>query len=238
MSRAPRCCETWHATMRAFAEVDDSPLGATPARWAFGDAVVHEADLRGATTTGRVPETAVELGLQGALARWQQVLRRAGLGGVRVVLPDGRELWTGAPDDEIEVEVGADRVRGVPWARGPAQRRAGGRVVVVGGPEPVPGRRTSVPVLVGPDPDRRLNPPGTGPAAGRGGPPRGCPRASHVPQCGPHAGTQLPSRDSGTRNVGTRPQPERVLYDLPNRGVFSISGPIRTAIATQQGEVT
>ena len=26
-----------------------------------------------------------------------------------------------------------------------------------------------------------------------------------MPQCAPHAGTQLPSRDSGTRNVGTRP---------------------------------
>ena len=42
--------ETWRTTMTAFAEVDDSPLGATPARWAFGDAVVHEGDLRGATS--------------------------------------------------------------------------------------------------------------------------------------------------------------------------------------------
>jgi uncharacterized protein (TIGR03083 family) len=100
--------ETWRATMRAFTELDDSPLGATPARWAFGDAVVHEADLRGATSTGRVPETAVELGLQGAVARWRQVLRGAGLGGVRVVLPDGQELRTSAPGDERAVEVGAD----------------------------------------------------------------------------------------------------------------------------------
>jgi uncharacterized protein (TIGR03083 family) len=97
--------ETWHATMRAFAELDHSPLGATPARWAFGDAVVHEADLRGATFTGRVPETAVELSLQAALARWQQVLGRAGLGSVRVVLPDGREVRTGASRHEVEVGV-------------------------------------------------------------------------------------------------------------------------------------
>jgi uncharacterized protein (TIGR03083 family) len=96
--------ERWRATMRAFAAVGDSPLGATPARWAFGDAVVHEADLRGATTSGRVPVVAVELGLPGALARWQQVLRQAGLGRVRVVLPDGRELGTGAPDIAVAVD--------------------------------------------------------------------------------------------------------------------------------------
>jgi uncharacterized protein (TIGR03083 family) len=98
--------ERWRATMRAFAALDDSPLGASPARWAFGDAVVHEADLRGATNSGRVPDAAVELGLQGALARWHQVLRQAGLGRVRVVLPDGRELWTGAPGRGIDIEVG------------------------------------------------------------------------------------------------------------------------------------
>src|SRR6204780_3838239 len=45
-----------------------------------------------------------------------------------------------------------------------------------------------------------------------------------MPQCAPHAGTQLPSRDSGTRHVGTRPPSERVPYDLPTWGVFSISG--------------
>ena len=100
--------ERWRATMGAFAAVDDSPLGATPARWAFGDAVIHEADLRGAMTSGRVPEAAVELGLQGALARWQQALRQAGLGRARFVLLDGRELWTGPPEHEIDIEVAAD----------------------------------------------------------------------------------------------------------------------------------
>ena len=120
--------ETWRATMTAFAEVDDSPLGATPARWAFGDAVVHEGDLRGATTCGRVPETAVELSLRGSLPRWQQVLRHAGLGGVRVVRADGRELSTGSPDHEraiefeFEVEVDTYEVfRGLAGRRSAAQ---------------------------------------------------------------------------------------------------------------------
>jgi uncharacterized protein (TIGR03083 family) len=116
--------ERWSATMWAFAAVGDSPLGATPARWAFGDAVVHEADLRGATTSGRVPGTAVELGLQGALARWGQGLRLAGLGGVRIVLPDGRTLCAGAPEHKIEIEVAVDLYevfRGVAGRRSVAQ---------------------------------------------------------------------------------------------------------------------
>jgi uncharacterized protein (TIGR03083 family) len=121
--------ETWSTTMTAFAEVDDSPLGATPARWAFGDAVVHEGDLRGATASGRVPETAAELSLQRSLPRWQQALRQAGLGGVRVIRPDGRELWTGSPDDEraIEFEVEVDTYE---LFRGLAGRRS---AVQVGG---------------------------------------------------------------------------------------------------------
>lgn len=116
--------ETWRTTMTAFAEVDDSPLGATPARWAFGDAVIHEGDLRGATTSGRVPETAAELSLRGSLSRWQQVLRQAGLGAVRVVLPDGREFWTGSPDHERAIEVEADLYevfRGLAGRRSAAQ---------------------------------------------------------------------------------------------------------------------
>ena len=116
--------ERWRATMRAFAAVDESPLGASPARWAFGDAVVHEADLRGATSSGRVPDDAVELGLQGALVRWQGVLRQAGLGPVRVVLHEGRGLWTGAPGHGIENEVGVDAYevfRGLAGRRSVAQ---------------------------------------------------------------------------------------------------------------------
>jgi uncharacterized protein (TIGR03083 family) len=116
----------WRATMTAFAMVDQSPLGASPARWAFGDAVIHEGDIRGATTGDRVPATAVELALQDSLARWYQVLRGAGLKVVRVVLPDGRALWTGSPDDrravEVEVEVELyEAFRGLVGRRSAAQ---------------------------------------------------------------------------------------------------------------------
>jgi uncharacterized protein (TIGR03083 family) len=115
----------WRATMKAFAELDDSPLGATPARWAFGDAVIHEGDLRGATTGDRVPEAAVDLSLQGSLDRWQQTLQLAGLGGVRVVLPDRREVWVGSPDHghTIELEVAPYEV-----FRGLAGRRSAEQV--------------------------------------------------------------------------------------------------------------
>ncbi len=116
--------DTWRATMKAFSERDDSPLGATPARWAFGDAVVHEGDLRGAAAAGRVPDPAVGLGLQGALDRWQQALQRAELGGVRVVGPDGRELWTGPPENEHPVELAVEPYevfRGLAGRRSAAQ---------------------------------------------------------------------------------------------------------------------
>ena len=117
--------ERWRATMKAFAAIDDSPLGATPARWAFGDAVVHEADLRSATTSGRVPEAAVELGVD--RARWRAGRRRCGRWGwvgVRVVLPDGRELRTGPPEHDVDIEVAVhpyEVFRGLAGRRSAAQ---------------------------------------------------------------------------------------------------------------------
>jgi uncharacterized protein (TIGR03083 family) len=147
--------DTWRATMTAFAEVDGSPLGATPARWAFGDAVIHEGDLRGATSGGRVPGSAVDLSLRSSLARWHQTLQRAGLGELRLVLPDGRELLgAGSPDHEETVELVAD-----PYEvfRGLAGRRSAAQVAnwawpddpgpyLVAGP-PYPFRWARVPIV-------------------------------------------------------------------------------------------
>ena len=79
---------------------------------------------------------------------------------------------------------------------------------------------------------------------GRSGPARrepagrawGCTGPGGMPQWWPHAGTQRPTRDSGTRNVERAPTSQRAPLDLPPRGVVSISGPIRpTRNSPEQG---
>src|SRR5579884_4236923 len=50
---------SWAASLTSFGSLDADPVMGPPARWAFGDAVVHEADLRGALGAGRVPPDAV-----------------------------------------------------------------------------------------------------------------------------------------------------------------------------------
>ncbi len=165
--------ERWRATMRAFAAVDESPLGATPARWAFGDAVVHEADLRGATSSGRVPDDcggARLAGRTGALAG--RVLRQAGLGrGARRPPRGAGDFGRARPSHGIENEVGVDAYevfRGLAGRRSVAQVAG---VVVVGGSGPLSGRRAPIPVPVGPDPDRRLKRQAGVPLIRRGGGP-------------------------------------------------------------------
>lgn len=79
----------WSATVGAFGALTEPFLGQPPSRWAFGDAVVHEADIKGALGSGRVPLDAVRLGLRGSLARWEhEVLRPAGLLPLDVRTPD------------------------------------------------------------------------------------------------------------------------------------------------------
>jgi uncharacterized protein (TIGR03083 family) len=96
--------DAWGRSVARFEELVDSPFGATPARWAFGDAVIHEADIRGALGAGRVPTEAVALGLRSSLARWEEVLERANVPAVRIVTSD--ELWhVGPPDDPDPAEV-------------------------------------------------------------------------------------------------------------------------------------
>jgi mycothiol maleylpyruvate isomerase-like protein len=70
----------WRDAIFAFGDLDDLFLGLPPARWAFGDAVVHEADIRGALAVGRVPIDVVLLALRSTIVRWQdEVLSRTGL---------------------------------------------------------------------------------------------------------------------------------------------------------------
>jgi len=98
--------DEWGRCVDRFAELVHSPFGGSPARWAFGDAVIHEADIRGALQSDRVPAEAMNLGLRGSLARWQEVLERANTPAVCIVTSTGE--WRSGPSDDsdqVAVEV-------------------------------------------------------------------------------------------------------------------------------------
>lgn len=89
----------WETAAGQFGELGPSPLGGTPAMWAFGDAVVHEADLRPVLASGtRVPEDAMRLGLKAALARWRAELAAAAVPPLDLVTIDMRTWRVGDPD--------------------------------------------------------------------------------------------------------------------------------------------
>jgi uncharacterized protein (TIGR03083 family) len=97
--------DRWAELADAFALLDDDLVMGPPARWAFGDAVTHEADIRGALSAGRVPGDAVRLGLAGTMQRWQLVLRDAHTPPLIVRPPEGDEWNLGKPDDPAAVIV-------------------------------------------------------------------------------------------------------------------------------------
>jgi uncharacterized protein (TIGR03083 family) len=91
----------WTDLATEFVRLDDDPLMGPPARWAFGDAVVHEADLRGALEAGRVPTDAVLLSLKGSIVRWREVVRAVDPPTTVIVRPtDAREWILGPPSTD------------------------------------------------------------------------------------------------------------------------------------------
>jgi uncharacterized protein (TIGR03083 family) len=146
--------DRWTGLMRDFARLDDDPQMGPPARWAFGDAVVHEADLRGALAAGRVPADAVLLSLKGSIARWREVLNRADPPITLVVRPtDAREwiLGTTATDPTLVVTPTAyelfralagrrsrNQVGAWPWSADPD------RILKLGLPYPFQWARTDI----------------------------------------------------------------------------------------------
>ena len=89
----------WSTATRQFSGLGSSPLGGTAAMWAFGDAVVHEADLRPVLAPGtRVPDDAMTLGLKAAVARWRAQLGAAGVPALDVSATDARDWRIGDPD--------------------------------------------------------------------------------------------------------------------------------------------
>jgi uncharacterized protein (TIGR03083 family) len=101
----PETLRRWNTAAEAFASLPDDPTMGPPARWAFGDAVTHEADLRGAVGGGRVPDEAVAFGLKGAISRWRGLLAEASAPTLVVRVPDQRDWWIGVPDDPEAVTV-------------------------------------------------------------------------------------------------------------------------------------
>jgi len=99
--------DAWADALSRFATLDGEFLGSPPARWAFGDAVVHEGDVRGALGSGRVPDDAVRLALEGTIARWhREVLGPAGVPALHVQC-ELCDWWLGEPDDSDAIVVEA-----------------------------------------------------------------------------------------------------------------------------------
>ncbi len=96
----------WTAAIARFGSLPPSPIGGTAAMWAFGDAVVHEADLRPVVAPGtRIPDDALAMGLKTAIARWRAELGAAGVPPLDIVATDLRTWRVGdadAPAERVE----------------------------------------------------------------------------------------------------------------------------------------
>jgi uncharacterized protein (TIGR03083 family) len=99
--------DRWYRASERFVLLDEDPAMGPPARWAFGDAVTHEADIRGAVGAERVPHDAVVVGLKGSVARWREVLSQAKAPTLLVRAPDARDWWLGSPDEPERTVVEA-----------------------------------------------------------------------------------------------------------------------------------
>lgn len=94
---------TWRTAAERFLSIETSPMGGTPAMWAFGDAVVHEADLRPVLAPKtQVPQDATALGLKAAIARWRAELSEASVPPLDVIATDLRTWRIGDPDATAE----------------------------------------------------------------------------------------------------------------------------------------
>jgi len=97
----------WRELSDSFAKLDDDTMMGPPSRWAFGDAVIHEADIRGSLMAGRVPQSAVLLALKGTIGRWRQTLQSGDVPSLHLRTVEARDWWLGQADDGGAVEVQA-----------------------------------------------------------------------------------------------------------------------------------
>jgi uncharacterized protein (TIGR03083 family) len=91
--------EAWAAAMVPFCALREGMSGLPAGRWAFGDGVIHEADLRGALDAGRVPNDDVARQVRMLTARWSsEVFGPAGLPSIEFRAP-GAGAWVLGPAD-------------------------------------------------------------------------------------------------------------------------------------------
>jgi hypothetical protein len=97
----------WRRARHELAGVGEVPGMGDPWMWAFGDAVVHEADVAGALGSERPPDEAVRLGARSGIARWRTHLPTCGVESLRLEVGDWRAFWCGEPsDDALALRVG------------------------------------------------------------------------------------------------------------------------------------
>jgi hypothetical protein len=103
----PDVLDAWRTARRLLGRVGEVPGMGDASMWAFGDAVVHEADLGGALAAGRPPIEAVRLGARSGVVRWRAHLPEQGVASLRLVVTDWREFWCGeARSDATTLRVG------------------------------------------------------------------------------------------------------------------------------------
>lgn len=90
----------WEAAASAFPTLDVVEGMGDPAMYAFGDAVVHEADLREVLEPDTsVPPDAVALSIKTGISMWRPVVAAAGSPTVQVRMAGLRDYWLGRPED-------------------------------------------------------------------------------------------------------------------------------------------
>ena len=102
----PDVLAAWRVAANQLVVLDEHPTMGRPARWALGDALVHEADLyESIGSDQRPPLEPIVRHLGAAMARWSPTLESAGI--ALHVVTDTAQKWNiGAPDgDEITVSV-------------------------------------------------------------------------------------------------------------------------------------
>ena len=117
----------WRDLSDQFAALGEDPLMGPPSRWAFGDAVIHEADVRGSLMAGRVPQDAVLLALKGSIGRWRHTLQPSEVPSLHLRTVEDRDWWLGDADDPYAAEVEAplyEVFRALAGRRSEAQVRA------------------------------------------------------------------------------------------------------------------
>lgn len=97
--------QRWDDSAARFIQLEDDPVMGPPARWASGDAIIHEADLRGAIGAERVPHDAVLLALKSSIGRWRESLGSRDVPSLHVETLDARDWWLGDPADTTSVSV-------------------------------------------------------------------------------------------------------------------------------------